>query len=84
MVLTADRSSPAAFRAKARDDLVCNYETVAFQETTITKVTKVEGGFEVEDTEGSTWQGKKLILATGVEDIYPAIEDYAECWTSGM
>ena len=57
---------------------------MAFQETTITKVTKFEGGFKVEDTAGSTWKGKKLILATGVEDIYPAIEGYAECWTSGM
>jgi len=47
-------------------------------------VTKFEGGFKVEDTAGSTWKGKKLILATGVEDIYPAIEGYAECWTSGM
>jgi len=84
MVLTADRSSPAEYRAQARDELLCNYDTVAFQETNIIKARKVEGGFEVEDTEGSTWQGKKLVLATGVEDIYPDIEGYAECWPSGI
>jgi thioredoxin reductase len=84
MVLTADRSSPTAYRTKAREELLHNYDTVSFQETTVTKVTKIEGGFEVEDTKGSTWQGKKLVLATGVEDIYPAIEGYAECWSSGM
>jgi thioredoxin reductase len=74
----------STYRAKAREELLCNYETVAFQDATITKVTKVDGGFEVEDTEGSTWQGKKLVLATGVEDLYPAIDGYAECWPSGM
>jgi thioredoxin reductase len=85
MVLTADSSSPADFRASARKELLSNYDTVAFQEsTTITKVTKIEGGFEVKDTEGTTWEGKKLVLATGVEDIYPAIEGYADCWPSGM
>ncbi|KAF2729063.1 FAD/NAD(P)-binding domain-containing protein [Polyplosphaeria fusca] len=84
MVLTADSDSPAAFRAKARKELTTNYDTVAFQETTITKVSKIDGGFQAEDADGSTWQGKKLILATGVEDMYPAIEGYAECWATGI
>jgi thioredoxin reductase len=84
MVLTADSLSPDTFRTKAREELLRNYETVAFQEKTIIKATKVDGGFEVEDTDGSIWKGKKLVLATGVEDVYPAIEGYAECWPSGM
>ncbi|KAF1968086.1 FAD/NAD(P)-binding domain-containing protein [Bimuria novae-zelandiae CBS 107.79] len=83
-VLTAENGSPEAFRAKARQELLQKYETIAFQDTTIAKVTKLEGGFEAEDRDGTKWQGKKLILATGVEDIFPAIEGYAECWAVGI
>jgi hypothetical protein len=28
--------------------------------------------------------GRKVILATGVRDIYPDIEGYDECWAYGM
>jgi thioredoxin reductase len=84
MVLTADNESPDTYRQRARDELLRNYDTVTFQTSTIIKVTKTEHGFEAVDTNGSTWQGKKLILATGVEDIYPDIEGYSECWATGM
>jgi thioredoxin reductase len=84
MVLTADSSIPAELRTSARKELISNYNTAAFQASTMAKLAKIEGNFKVEDTEGSTWQGKKLVLAMGVEDIYPTIEGYAKCWPSGM
>jgi thioredoxin reductase len=84
MVLAADCDSPTTYRAKARHELLDNYDTVTFMKATITEVTKIDGGFEVKGDKGNTWQGKKLILATGVEDIYPDIDGYAECWAVGM
>ncbi|KAF2122848.1 hypothetical protein BDV96DRAFT_481611 [Lophiotrema nucula] len=84
MVLAADSESPDTYRDKARNEILSNYDTVAFEETTITRVTKIEGGFSAEDDNGGKWEGKKLILATGVTDIYPAIEGYAECWSTGI
>ncbi len=43
-----------------------------------------DGCFEATDTDGELWMGKKVILATGVRDVYPDIEGYAECWVKGM
>jgi len=43
-----------------------------------------DGCFVATDCEGKLWIGKKLILATGVKDVYPDIEGYAECWATGM
>ncbi|ORY14662.1 hypothetical protein BCR34DRAFT_585632 [Clohesyomyces aquaticus] len=84
MMLTADHEDPATFRAKARENLLSRYDFVKIEETRIVSVKKIDGGFEAEDEEGKTWQGKKLVLATGVEDIYPDIEGYGECWATGI
>lgn len=84
MVLTADSETPMTYRQKARDELLHNYDTIKFEDTSIISVRKVQEGFEAKDSKGITWQGKKLTLATGVEDTFPAIEGYAECWGTGM
>jgi gliotoxin/aspirochlorine biosynthesis thioredoxin reductase len=42
------------------------------------------GLFEVAISDGKTWIGRNVILATGVEDISRGIPGYAECWISGM
>ncbi|OCL14900.1 FAD/NAD(P)-binding domain-containing protein [Glonium stellatum] len=85
MVLTHDHASPIDFRAKSKENILSRYGTVSYEETTILTAKKTDAGtFEVEDDNGRIWQGKKLILATGVRDIFPAIEGYAECWTKGI
>ena len=84
-VVTWDHRSPADFRKKARDDILKRYSTIQFQSTRITNVSKTaEGQFEAKDDQGKTWLGRKLILATGVQDIYPAIDGYKDCWAIGM
>jgi thioredoxin reductase len=84
LVLTQDSESPADFRIKARENIEANYNTVSFEETSIIRVKKIKGGFEAENAAGKSWQGKKLILATGVQDLFPAIDGYEECWGKGM
>lgn len=84
MVLTVDSESPVAFREKARQNIMSQYDTVTFEDTTITSVKKIDGGFEAQNASGQTWQGKKVVLATGVADIYPDIDGYEECWARGM
>ncbi|KAL6788094.1 FAD/NAD(P)-binding domain-containing protein [Trichoderma camerunense] len=34
--------------------------------------------------DGQTYRGKKVILATGCEEIYPDIPGYQECWVTGI
>lgn len=85
MVLTQDSVSPAEFRQKARENILAHYNKfVNFESVTVTHVKKTDGGFEAQNAAGQRWHGKKLILASGVENIYPTIDGYDECWAKGM
>lgn len=84
-VATWDHRDPAEFREAARDDLLRRYKTIHFQNSTIQSVQKTpHAQFEATDAEGKVWTGRKLMLATGVRDVYPDIEGYGDCWARGM
>ncbi len=84
-VITWDHKDPEEFRAAARNNIASGYETIIFRDVAVETLRKTEdGSFEVTDTEGKLWTGKKVVLATGVRDIYPDIEGYDECWVTGM
>jgi len=84
-VITWDHKSPTDFRAAARENIASGYETVTFRDVGVETLRKTaDGSFEATDNEGKLWMGKKLILATGVRDIYPDIQGYDECWVTGM
>ncbi|CZT21194.1 related to thioredoxin reductase [Ramularia collo-cygni] len=76
-----DHQSPAAFREKSRQDLLDRYDTIRFEDVAIEAVRKNAAGlFEADDATGRTWTGRKLMLATGVRDVYPDIPGYDEVW----
>ncbi len=87
-VLGWDHVSPKAYRRKVRCDLESRYDGIAFTDTTITSVRKLDtadgGGFEVHDIDGRRYYGRKLALAHGVKDIMPDLPGYADCWPQGM
>ena len=84
-VLTWDHRSPEEYRDAAHKDLLTRYNTIRIEKVAIDEVRKTEAGlFEAKDATGQVWQGRKLVLATGVRDIVPEIEGYAECWARGM
>lgn len=84
-VLTWDHKNPEEFRAAARENILSGYETVQFHDTTVEKLEKTdEGSFKATDKDGAVWTGKKVVLATGVTDIYPEIKGYDDCWVKGM
>lgn len=72
---------PAEFCAKARQDIISRYETIQFEQTAATReVCKTSSGrFEALDGKGRTWMGRKLVIATGVSDVFPDIPGYGEC-----
>jgi thioredoxin reductase len=84
-VPTWDHKSPEQFRQDGLKEALNNYETVKFEKTEIVTVKKFnDDHFEVSDKTGKSWTGKKLILASGVADDFPALEGYEECWAQGM
>jgi thioredoxin reductase len=77
--LTNDGKSPAAIAGIARKELQ-QYDTVRFLEGLVTTARKSESGFEVVLEHGISFASRKLILATGIQDIFPDIPGFAACW----
>lgn len=81
-----DHVEPGKFRQAARDQIEQRYPTITLEQgVDLVAAKKLDGGFfAVEDGAGKSWQGKKVILATGVEDVLPDIPGYADCWGKSM
>ncbi|KAL4791755.1 FAD/NAD(P)-binding domain-containing protein [Aspergillus venezuelensis] len=81
MVPTWDHRNPSDFRTKGRSEVLEHYETVKIVKGHLSTAHKISDSlFEVADDSGKTWQGRKIILATGSQDIFPDIPGYAEAW----
>lgn len=77
--ITHDGKKPSDINAKAKKQ-VLKYPTVTFIEAKATKALKNEAGFEIETEKGETFTARKLLFATGLKDIFPEINGFAECW----
>lgn len=77
--LTQDGKAPAEISSIARQQ-VEQYDTVTFQSGLATEGRKTDFGFEIVTEKGETYEGKKLIFATGLRDIMPPIPGFADCW----
>lgn len=77
--ITQDGEEPAIILQKAKDQLI-NYESVEFLKGVADSVTAGNDGFQVKLTTGVQFSSKKLLLATGIKDIFPSIIGFADCW----
>ncbi|KEO77924.1 NAD(P)/FAD-dependent oxidoreductase [Paenibacillus polymyxa] len=73
--ITRDGVTPAEFRRVAYEE-VLRYPSVHHLQTEVVSITKNVSGFEVLDSSGFRVQARKLILATGVKEIFPKIEGF--------
>jgi thioredoxin reductase len=89
LLIAHDGQTPAQFRDEAIQNLTSRHKNVTIENTTIAKVRKIDQGehkgcFEIVDTEGQKWVGRKLVLSTGCTDIFPDIPGYEDFWGNGM
>lgn len=77
--ITHDGAVPNEINIKAKEQ-VLKYKTVKFHEDVAIQGKKTETGFEISTESGETFSAKKLVFATGVKDIFPAIKGFEECW----
>ena len=77
--LTQDGETPAAISAKAREQVMA-YPTITFLNHTATSANRTAEGFTIETTSGQIFTAQKILLATGIKDILPKIDGFAECW----
>jgi thioredoxin reductase len=77
--LTQDGKTPKEISMLAKEQ-VERYSTVEFLNGLATAAVKTEKGFELRVSSGRLFTANKLIFATGIRDMMPAISGYAECW----
>lgn len=84
-VPTWDLRNTQDFREAARKDILEKYTTISFIKVIITSVEKqADGTFLARASDGRSFIGRKLVIASGVRDMAPDIEGYEDCWTKSM
>ena len=77
--ITQDGVPPAALAQRAREQ-VLHYPTVTVKEDRVVEVQGDDHHFRLRTEAGDTVHAKKVLFATGVNDIMPAIPGFAACW----
>ncbi len=77
--LTQDGKTPAEISALARQQ-VQKYNNVRFLSGMAIAGRKIGNDFEIQLESGQSFTARKLIFATGVRDIMPAIDGFSESW----
>ncbi|MCJ0742548.1 NAD(P)/FAD-dependent oxidoreductase [Pedobacter montanisoli] len=77
--ITQDGKKPKEIAVVAKQQ-VEKYDTVEFCEDVAIKGQKNGNLFEISTLSGKTFTAKKLVFATGIKDIIPAIKGFEACW----
>jgi len=77
--ITQDGEKPAVIANKAKEQIK-RYATVTLQKGLAVSGRKTLAGFEIQTENGELFSGRKLIFASGIEDIMPSIQGFAACW----
>ena len=78
-----DNKEPEVVLAHHRAEL-SQSGLVEFVHHRVEHIRKTDDGFEVVDSHGTSWHGRKLLLANGVRDVFPDLEGYRENYAKGM
>lgn len=73
--ITRDGITPSEFRRIAYEE-VLRYPFVEHFPTEVAALNRTESGFEVLDSSGLRLPARKVILATGVKEVFPEIEGF--------
>ncbi|GAB3830735.1 NAD(P)/FAD-dependent oxidoreductase [Pontibacter rugosus] len=77
--ITQDGKTPKEISALALSQ-VLQYDGVQLFNGLAVSGNKTDNGFEITTQSGEKFSGKKLLFATGITDLFPAITGFAECW----
>lgn len=82
-IFTRDGTPPAELRARAEADLA-RYDTVERREIEVVGAQRTEDGFAVALANGTREHARRLIVATGLHQDLPKIEDVSAFWGTGV
>lgn len=83
-VPTWDHRDPNDFRSAARADFERYGALVTMENAKVDHIRQREDGTFEAVAGARVYTGKKVVLATGVKDVFPDIHGYSDCWGSGM
>ncbi len=81
--LGRDPGKPHELLSKGREELR-QYPTASYQSAEVTRLDGAKGRFRVELGDGTTVGAHRLVLATGVADVVPDIDGFAEHYGAGV
>ena len=77
--LTRDGETPANLAALSKEQVLA-YPTIKFIDGLAESALKTENGFTITTADHQIFRAKKIIIASGVKDIFPSIKGFAACW----
>jgi thioredoxin reductase len=77
--LTQDGAHPATIVLQAKAQ-VLRYPTVSFLNDKVVSVKKLAQKFEIKTESGAVKSARKILFATGLTDLLPALTGFKECW----
>ncbi|MEJ7587039.1 MAG: NAD(P)/FAD-dependent oxidoreductase [Ferruginibacter sp.] len=77
--ITHDGQAPGEILKIAKDQVLA-YPTIEFHNGLVAGAVRTSDGFELKLASGESLSCKKIIFATGLKDIMPDINGYADCW----
>ncbi|MCC5612643.1 NAD(P)/FAD-dependent oxidoreductase, partial [Nostoc sp. CHAB 5834] len=77
--ITQDGEVPGEIARKAKAQVLA-YTTVTFLNDRATGGQKTDGGFAITTQANGSLLARKLVFATGMNDLLPDIPGFAECW----
>jgi thioredoxin reductase len=78
-LLTHDGDQPATIVQVAREELL-EYSTISLVHDEAISGCKSMDGFQINTKSGNQYAATKIILATGIKDLMPALPGFKECW----
>ncbi|WP_282942140.1 NAD(P)/FAD-dependent oxidoreductase [Paenibacillus sp. RC67] len=81
--LTRDGIKPAEFRRMAQSD-ISKYPSVRIQQAEVTVINRTYAGFEVITSQGERVEARKLILATGLREVFPEITGLSQFYGKSL
>ncbi|GES65703.1 sulphydryl oxidase Sox [Aspergillus terreus] len=86
-VIGNDGTPPAEFRGLAREQ-ISRYDTASIVDKKIVTIAPLTDDnatayFEATDTDGTVYSARKVVLATGLQDLLPATPGLEEIWGKG-
>lgn len=81
-VVANDGTPPAEFRATARAQLAA-YPDVELRDAAATRVSGAKDDFVVDLADGTSEHARRVVLATGVADVLPAVPGLDDLWGRG-